>query len=240
MLGHTIQNCAKLSTANKAEGQTNVPKKHPNVNNKVVPKSSLHGKKDLNAPGSNSMFDKRSEAPKISEPELVNKMVDASVVKVPAHANVVVNAPATGYQTASTPDHTDLNEDSFDSADDFEEGEFQDMTESGVHNIEHPALVHHKPIAGNLKLHNSFELLETSTEQVEHVTGQAISGDKESTLILLDMYTDKNPDVEDNSQPAALSSGNHVLDSVNGRQTFPITATAVLLGDARDPFFMII
>ena len=34
---------------------------------------------------------------------------------------------------------------------------------------------------------------------MEHVTGQAILGDEESTLTVLDMYTDKNPDVKDNS-----------------------------------------
>jgi len=95
---------------------------------------------------------------------------------------------------------------------------------------------------------------------VEHVTGQAISSEKEFTPIALDKQFDRNLDVEDvslgmidlthstnlenpcklvkgNSQPAALSSGNHVLDPVNGRRTFPITATAVSLGDARDPFF---
>jgi len=43
--------------------------------------------------------------------------------------------------------------------------------------------------------------------------------------------------VKGNSQPAALSSGIHVLGPVNGRQTFPITVTAVSLGDARDPIF---
>ena len=159
MLGHTIQNCAKLSTANKGDSHANVHQKHHNVNNKAAPKSSFFGKKDLNAPGSSSMFDKRSEAPKNFGPEPVNKVAEATVVKAPIKANVGVNAPANLYQTANIPAHIDLNEDSFDSADDFEEGEFQDMTESGVHNIEHPAMVKHKPIGGNLKLHNSFEVL---------------------------------------------------------------------------------
>ena len=95
---------------------------------------------------------------------------------------------------------------------------------------------------------------------MEHVTGQAISSDKEFTPIVLDKQFDRNLDMDDdslgmidlthstnlehpcklvkgNSQPAALSSSNHVLDLVNGRQTFPITATVASLSDARDPFF---
>jgi len=96
----------------------------------------------------------------------VNKVSHKIQAKV-MHVNkvvaetAVVKTPATGFKPVTITANTELHEETFDSADDFEEGECspQDKNESGAHNIEHPAIVQHKPNGDNLKLHNSSELL---------------------------------------------------------------------------------
>lgn len=149
--------------------------------------------------------------------------------------------------------HTTTHEDIFDSVDDFEEREFtaHNVNESEVLNIEHHASAQDKNNGGTLNLHNSFVLLDIDAEQAEHVLGEAVSGDKESTHTILNMQSDKNISVEENSlrkealnhstnlenpskvvkmnsQSVALSSSNLLLDSTNGRLSFPITGPTSL------------
>lgn len=140
----------------------------------------------------------------------------------------------------------------FVSADDFEEGEISAPEKDDiVHHTKPHANVQNQTTVNslNLSLHNNFEVLESGSE---HVLGDAKLSDEDSIPILMDMYNDKNPIVEESprgkedfnhsttletsgklvkktSTAGALSSSNPLLGPVNGRQSFPITGPSSLV-----------
>jgi len=159
---------------------------------------------------------------------LFNKNAQLSVHK---SANDVEQAQlhnvAVGNKPAQVLIHTEHQEDTFDSDDDFEEEEYvaQDINESGVHNTAHHADVQTKTNEDrlNITLHNSSELLENDAEPV---TGEAKSSDKDSTPITLDMQMDKNPNVKEQSPGKGISdnSTNIEVPGIIDRQCALITA----------------
>lgn len=94
--------------------------------------------------------------------------------------------------------------------------------------------------ADNLTLRNSFELLETDTEQV---IGEAIPNDLESTHTILDMQMDKNPNVEENSpEKVILAQSTNIEDLGNlvKKNSQPVALNSskdTANGVARDPIF---
>jgi len=163
------------------------------------------------------------------------------------------NTIAAGNLSAKTPapiEIHNIHEETFDSADDFEEGEIPasdgDVTEGFKRK---QPIVTHSMIHGekeNLQLHNSFGILDKDSVQAAMETGEATSGDKEFSFTKLDMQIDKNPIVKgsslekenlshstnlevsrklviESSNSVALNSSLSLLDSANGRRAFPIT-----------------
>jgi len=170
-IGHNIQSCSKLHVDANAQAS----KKARNMSHKVQFKSNLFNKKNVQLS--------------------VHKSAKTNNVEQAQLHNVAV-----GNKPAQVLIHTEHQEDTFDSANDFEEEEYvaQDINESGVHNTAHHADVQTKTNEDrlNITLHNSFELLEND---VEPITGEAKSSDKDSTPITLDMQMDKNPNMKEQS-----------------------------------------
>lgn len=148
--------------------------------------------------------------------------------------------------------HNDNQEDAFDSANDFKDGEFiaQEINESGVHNtiIKSNTLNKINEDSMNITLHNSFELLDQDTEPV---IGEAKSSEKDSVSITLDMQIDKNPIMETQSKgneilnhityievpgnmmkktstPATLNPSISIMSSESGRHVFPTADSSSL------------
>lgn len=161
VLGHNIQNCSKLHSLDNSESGHQKP-------------TTLNYNDKLKA-GIDACFGQK-QGPKVTHKSstaqrnnlnaylIVNKVVAATVIdKV-------------------TPALIDLNEDNFDSTADFEDGEcsIQNTTDPGIQSTDHHPMVQHKHTGNKLKLHNSFELLDTGVEQVKLVTRPELSGDQEN------------------------------------------------------------
>jgi hypothetical protein len=118
----------------------------------------------------------------------LHKVADANV-------SAKVHYIAIGNKPAKT--HIDTHVATFVSADDFEEGELSapENNDLEILNTEHHVMIPNPNNGHNssLNLHNAFELLASGSE---HVTGVAQPNEEESTSITLDMYIDKNPNVE--------------------------------------------
>lgn len=187
------------------------------------------------------------------KPDLIHKETAKFSVNEGASNGVGKQAPlhtdATGSKPAEASVHGDIHEVPYVSADDFEEGQISAHENNDI--AYHTTPQAHVPDQSNsakLTLHNSFELLKGGTE---HVIGDAKTSDEESIPILLDMYIDKNPNVEDNSLRkedlnhntnldstgnfvkrnsnfVALSSSNPLLGPVNGKKASLITGPSSL------------
>ena len=180
--------------------------------------------------------------------DLTTRKSSKEVKVVNGHDNAQPHFVAVGNKPAQSLVNIDPIEDSFDSADDFEEGETSGH-ESVHFNNENLAAVQNSNngVALNINIQNSFELLANGTE---HVTGEAKPSDEEIPPTILDMQLVKNPTVEVISlgkedlthhsnlevpsvkrdpKFVALSSRNSMLDHVNGRQIFPISGPPPLM-----------
>jgi len=165
---HNIQSCSILNDDANAQAS----KKAHNMSHKVQFKYNLFNKKNVQLS--------------------VHKSAEANDVEQAQLHNVAV-----GNKPAQVLIHTEHQEDTFDSGDDFEEEEYaQDINEFGVNNIAHHAYVQTKTNEDrlNITLYNSFELFENDAEPV---TGETKSSDEDSTPITLDMQMDKNLNVKD-------------------------------------------
>lgn len=220
-IGHSIHSCSKLH----ADSNIKTKRSTHNVNQKVQSKPDTSYRNNTKLP--------------------LHKVADANV-SAKAHNITVGNKPAKT--------HIDTHEATFVSADDFEEGELSapENNDLEILHTEHHAQNPNNENNSSLNLHNAFELLASGSE---HVTGVAQPNEEESTPITLDMYIGKNPNVEANSlgkeiltqstnieasgklskknpKPVALCSSTPLLDSVNGRQQFPITDPSSLVQDS--------
>jgi len=169
---------------------------------------------------------------------------------VAANAGIPVQAArkAVGDKPVHNLIHSDNQEDAFDSANDFEDGEFVAQDFNAAHILVPQATNHIKAASLNISLHNSFELLDNNEE---HFTGEVKSGDKDSSSITLDMKIDKKPNMEGKS--LGMGSLDHstvievpgkvlrmtsstadmlpsipVLGFESGRQTFPTKSSSSL------------
>ena len=216
-IGHSIHSCSKLHAGRNIQTNSSTH----NVNQKVQSKPDTSYRNNTKLP--------------------LHKVDDANV-------NAKARNIAVGNKPVKT--HIDTHEATFVSADDFEEGELSapENNDLEILNTEHHAMIQNPNNGSNssLNLHNAFELLASGSE---HVTGVAQPNEEESTLITLDVYIVKNPNVEANSlgkeiltqstnieasgtknpKPIALCSRTPLLDSVNGRQQFPITDPSSLV-----------
>ena len=194
---HNIQSCSILNDDANAQAS----KKAHNMSHKVQFKYNLFNKKNVQLS--------------------VHKSAEANDVEQAQLHNVAV-----GNKPAQVLIHTEHQEDTFDSGDDFEEEEYaQDINEFGVNNIAHHAYVQTKTNEDrlNITLYNSFELFENDAEPV---TGETKSSDEDSTPITLDMQMDKNLNVKDQSLGKGIldRSRNIEVPAIIDRQCALITA----------------
>lgn len=156
MIGHNIQNCSKLNISTKVDSpdmrksQNDTAKSttKTGLKNQILPKPSFNKKQYIVENGGKFQ----------------------QLVEHRRNVSKTMKTPITEYQTAIIPE-TIIQEETFSSTDDFEEGECSDKNAFFTHKSDHPALVQHKSFGNSIQLHNSFDLLESGLEQVENVTG---------------------------------------------------------------------